>query len=98
MQEDFEVYNLSIKPDYNFHLGIAKASNNAFFAQLLEDSNIGLKKTMAIAQSLSRQQVKSNISTERKKEVLSEHQKIIETIESLDELSARGPGHAIPFG
>ena len=81
--------NLSIKADYDFHLGVAQATNNDIFVQLLADLHVGLKKTMAIAQSLSRVSVKSNISPDRNKQVLEEHQRIVDAIELQDEESAR---------
>lgn len=89
MREDFEASNLSIQPDFDFHLGIAKATNNEIFVQLLEDLHIGLKKTMAIAQELSRESVRSQISPNRNNEVLEEHQRIVDAIELQDEESAR---------
>ena len=89
MRSDFEASNLSVKPDYDFHLGVAQATNNDIFVQLLGDLHVGLKKTMAIAQSLSRVSVKSNISPDRNKQVLEEHQKIVDAIELQDEESAR---------
>jgi len=89
MREDFEASNLSIQPDFDFHLGIAKATNNEIFVQLLEDLHIGLKKTMAIAQGLSRESVRSQISPNRNNEVLEEHQRIVDAIELQDEESAR---------
>ena len=89
MREDFEASNLSIQPDFDFHLGIAKATNNEICVQLLEDLHIGLKKTMAIAQELSRESVRSQISPNRNNEVLEEHQRIVDAIELQDEESAR---------
>jgi len=89
MREDFEASNLSIQPDFNFHLGIARATNNEIFVQLLEDLHIGLKKTMAIAQELSRESVRRQISPNRNNEVLEEHQRIVDAIELQDEESAR---------
>ena len=89
MREDFEASNLSVKSDYDFHIGVAQATNNDIFVQLLEDLHIGLKKTMAIAQSLSRESVKNNISPNRNKQVLEEHQRIVDAIELQDEESAR---------
>ena len=89
MRKDFEASNLSIKSDYDFHLGVAQATNNDIFVQLLGDLHVGLKKTMAIAQSLSRESVKSNISPNRNKQVLDEHQRIVDAIELQDEESAR---------
>ena len=89
MRKDFEASNLSIKADYDFHLGVAQATNNDIFVQLLADLHVGLKKTMAIAQSLSRVSVKSNISPDRNKQVLEEHQRIVDAIELQDEESAR---------
>ena len=89
MREDFEASNLSVQPDFDFHLGIARATNNEIFVQLLEDLHIGLKKTMAIAQELSRESVRSKISPNRNNEVLEEHQRIVDAIELQDEESAR---------
>ncbi len=89
MREDFEASNLSIQPDFDFHLGIAQATNNEIFVQLLEDLHIGLKKTMAIAQELSRESVRNKISPNRNNEVLEEHQRIVDAIELQDEESAR---------
>ncbi len=89
MREDFEASNLSIQPDFDFHLGIAQATNNEIFVQLLEDLHIGLKKTMAIAQELSRESVRNKISPNRNNEVLEEHQRILDAIELQDEESAR---------
>jgi len=89
MREDFEASNLSVQPDFDFHLGIARATNNEIFVQLLEDLHIGLKKTMAIAQELSRESVRNKISPNRNNEVLEEHQRIVDAIELQDEESAR---------
>lgn len=89
MREDFEASNLSIQPDFDFHLGIAQATNNEIFVKLLEDLHIGLKKTMAIAQELSRESVRNQISPNRNKEVLDEHQRILDAIEIQDPESAR---------
>lgn len=89
MQADFEVAKLSIQPDYDFHLGIAKATNNEIFVRLLEEIHIGLKKTMAIAQNLSRESIRNNHSPNRNKQVLEEHRRIIEAIELQDQESAR---------
>ena len=89
MREDFEASNLSVQPDFDFHLGIARATNNEIFVQLLEDLHIGLKKTMAIAQELSRESVRNKISPNRNNDVLEEHQRIVDAIELQDEESAR---------
>lgn len=89
MQADFDAARLSIQPDYDFHLGIAKATNNEIFVQLLEDIHLGLKKTMAVAQNLSRESIKSNHSPNRNKQVLKEHQRILDAIELQDQESAR---------
>jgi len=89
MREDFKASNLSVQSDFDFHLGIAKATNNEIFVQLLEDLHIGLKKTMAIAQELSRESVRNKISPNRNNEVLEEHQRIVDAIELQDEESAR---------
>jgi len=89
MREDFEASNLSVQSDFDFHLGIAQATNNEIFVQLLEDLHIGLKKTMAIAQELSRESVRNKISPNRNNEVLEEHQRIVDAIELQDEESAR---------
>jgi DNA-binding FadR family transcriptional regulator len=89
MKTDFEAENLSIQPDYDFHLGIARATNNEIFVQLLEDIHIGLKKTMAVAQNLSRESIKNKISPDRNKNVLEEHQRILDAIELQDQQGAR---------
>lgn len=89
MCDDFSQSRLSIQPDYNFHIGIAQASNNRVFIQLLEDLHIGLKKTMAIAQNLSRESVLNKISPERNELVLQEHQQILDAIEEQDSDVAR---------
>jgi len=89
MREDFEASNLSVQSDFDFHLGIARATNNEIFVQLLEDLHIGLKKTMAIAQELSRESVRNKISPNRNNEVLEEHQRIVDAIELQDGESAR---------
>ena len=44
---------------------------------------------MAIAQSLSRESIKSNISPDRNNQVLEEQQRIIDAIELQDQESAR---------
>ncbi len=89
MTKDFEAGKLSIQPDYDFHLRIAQATNNEIFVQLLEDIHIGLKKTMAVCQNLSRESVKNNISPNRNKNVLEEHQRILDAIELQDQEAAR---------
>lgn len=89
MKADFEAAKLSIQSDYDFHLGIAKAANNEIFVQLLEDIHIGLKKTMAVAQNLSRESVRNKLSPNRNKQVLEEHQRILDAIELQDQASAR---------
>jgi len=89
MQEDYSAGKLSIESDYDFHVGIAKAANNEIFVQLLEDSHIGLKKTMAIAQNLSRENIKNDGFSNRNKIVLEEHRRIIEAVELQDQASAR---------
>ncbi|MFK7950160.1 MAG: FadR/GntR family transcriptional regulator [Saprospiraceae bacterium] len=89
MRTDFDAQKLSIKADLDFHLSIAQASGNEIFAQLLENIDIGLKKTMAIGQSLSRESVKNNIAPTRNKEVLQEHQNILNAIELQDAETAR---------
>ncbi|GGZ69670.1 FadR/GntR family transcriptional regulator [Algibacter mikhailovii] len=89
MRKDFEESNLSIQADYEFHIGIAQATNNDIFVQLLENLHIGLRKTMAIGQELSRERVKSKISPERNNQVLEEHQRIIDAIEIQDQEAAR---------
>ena len=89
MREDFEASNLSVQSDFDFHIGIAQATNNEIFVQLLEDLHIGLKKTMAIAQELSRESVKNKISPDRNNQVLEEHQRILHAIEIQDQESAR---------
>lgn len=89
MRKDYELGQLSIQPDYDFHLGIARATNNEIFVQLLENNHIGLKKTMAIAQNLSRESVKNKISPNRNKNVLEEHQRILDAIELHDQEAAR---------
>ncbi len=57
MEIDFDNRRLSIQPDFDFHVGIAAATGNEIFVQLLENLHIGLKKTMAVAQNLSRESV-----------------------------------------
>lgn len=89
MKKDFEARQLSIHADYKFHIGIAKATNNDIFVQLLENIHIGLTKTMAIAQRLSREKVKIKTSSDRNKKVLEEHQRILEAIELQDPEEAR---------
>ena len=89
MRKDFEESNLSIQADYEFHIGIAQATNNDIFVQLLENLHIGLRKTMAIGQELSRERVKSKISPDRNNQVLEEHQRIIDAIEIQDQEAAR---------
>ncbi len=89
MQTDFSAKRLSIQADFDFHLRIAQATDNEIFVQLLEDSHIGLKKTMAVAQNLSRESIKNNIAPTRNLEVLEEHQKILNAIELQDQEAAR---------
>jgi len=89
MRKDFEESNLSIQADYEFHIGIAQATNNEIFVQLLENLHIGLRKTMAIGQELSRESVKSQISPNRNNQVLEEHQRILDAIEIQDQEAAR---------
>ncbi|WP_242158218.1 FadR/GntR family transcriptional regulator [Aestuariivivens sediminis] len=89
MQKDFEESNLSIQADYEFHIGIAQSTNNELFVQLLKNLHIGLRKTMAIGQELSRKSVLSKISPNRNKQVLEEHQRIIDAIEIQDQEAAR---------
>lgn len=89
MRKDFEVSNLSIQADYEFHIGIAQATNNEMFVQLLEDFHIGLRKTMAIAQELSRESVLNQLSPDRNNQVLEEHQRILDAIEIQDQEAAR---------
>ena len=89
MQSDFIAEKLSIQADFDFHLRIAQATNNEIFAQLLEDSQIGLKKTIAIGQNLSKVSVKKNTASTRNKEVLEEHQQILNAIELQDPQAAR---------
>ncbi len=89
IQADFDAAKLSIQSDYDFHLGIAKATNNEIFVQLLEDMPISLKKTMAVAQNLSRESIKNNHAPNRNKQVLEEHQRILDAIELQDEEAAR---------
>lgn len=89
MRQDFEASNLSIQADYEFHIGIAQATNNEMFVQLLEDFHIGLRKTMAIAQELSRERVLSQASPDRNNQVLDEHQRILDAIEIQDQEAAR---------
>lgn len=89
MRKDFEASNLSVQADYEFHLGIAKATNNEMFVQLLEDFHIGLRKTMAVAQELSRDRVLSLASPERNNQVLEEHQRILDAIEIQDQEASR---------
>ena len=89
MREDFKALELSIHSDYKFHIGIAKATNNEIFVQLLENIHIGLTKTMAIAQGLSRESVKDATSPNRNNEVLEEHQRILDAIELQDPEGAR---------
>ena len=89
MRQDFESERLSIEADFEFHVEIARATGNETFVQLLEDSQIGLKKTMAVAQNLSRESVKKQINPKRNAEVLEEHQKILSAIELQDQDAAR---------
>jgi len=89
MRKDFEAFNLSVHSDYKFHIGIAKATNNDIFVELLENIHLGLTKTMAIAQELSRESVKNQTLPNRNNEVLNEHERILEAIELQDEEGAR---------
>lgn len=89
MRKDFEASNLSIQADYEFHIGIAQATNNEMFVHLLEDFHIGLRKTMAIAQELSRESVINQVSPDRNNQVLEEHQRILDAIEIQDQEAAR---------
>lgn len=89
MRKDFEASNLSIQADYEFHIGIAKATNNEMFVQLLEDFHIGLRRTMAVAQELSRERVLSQASPDRNNQVLEEHQRILDAIEMQDQEASR---------
>lgn len=89
MRKDFEESNLSIQADYEFHIGIAQATNNEMFMHLLEDIHIGLRKTMAIAQELSRESVLNQVSPDRNNQVLEEHQRILDAIEIQDQEAAR---------
>lgn len=89
MQKNFDEERLSIQEDFDFHLAIAEATNNEIFVRLFEDIHIGLRQTMAVAQSLSRDSVKTDIDPKRNKEVIEEHQKIIDAIEMQDHEAAR---------
>jgi len=89
MKDDFKAGQLSIQADFDFHIEIARATGNEIFVQLLEDFHIGLKKTMAVAQNLSRESVKKEINPARNNEVLEEHQKIMDAIEMQDSEAAR---------
>lgn len=89
MEADFEHGKTSVQADFEFHMEIAKATGNEIFVQLLEDFHIGLKKTMAVAQNLSRESVNKGINPERNIDVLLEHQKILEAIEAQDQEAAR---------
>ncbi len=89
MKEDFSAANLSVQSDYEFHMGIAHATNNEIFVQLLENLHFGLKKTMAITQGLSRESIKNQTDPDRNNLVLEEHQRIIDAIEIQDQEAAR---------
>jgi len=89
MEDDFDNRRLSIQPDFDFHVAIAEATGNEIFVQLLEDLHIGLKKTMAVAQNLSRESVAKNINPDRNNQVLDEHRRILDAIELQDQEAAR---------
>lgn len=89
METDFKSHQLSIHADYKFHIGIAKAAKNKIFVDLLENADLGLTKTMAVAQQLSRASVKNKIFPNRNKNVLKEHQLILDAIENQDQEGAR---------
>ncbi len=89
MEDDFENQRLSIQPDFDFHVAIAIATGNEIFVQLLENLHIGLKKTMAVAQNLSRESVAKKINPDRNNQVLDEHRRILDAIELQDQEAAR---------
>ncbi|MFY0627159.1 MAG: FadR family transcriptional regulator [Reichenbachiella sp.] len=89
MRDDFNKGKLSIQADFEFHMNIAQATDNEIFVHLLQDIHFGLKKTMAVAQNLSRESVKNEIAPKRNIEVIEEHQKILDAIELKDQEAAR---------
>lgn len=89
MREDFDASNLSVPSDFEFHMGIADATNNGIFVTLLKNLHFGLRKTMVITQSLSRESVKNQIDPDRNRHVLDEHQRILDAIEVQDPEAAR---------
>lgn len=89
MRNDFNESNLSVPSDFEFHIGIARATNNEIFVKLLENVNFGLRKTMDIAQSLSWENVKNQTQPDRIEQVLEEHQNILNAIEVQDQEAAR---------
>lgn len=89
MRKDFEASHLSVPSDFEFHMGIAKATNNTIFVSLLENLHFGLRKTMTIAQGLSRESIKNQIDPDRNHQVLEEHQRVFNAIEVQDQEAAR---------
>jgi len=89
MKELYQDGKLAIQADFDFHIAIAKATKNEIFVQLLEDIHIGLKQTMAIAQNLSRESVQNKQEPGRNRDVLEEHQQILDAIEKKNAEAAR---------
>lgn len=89
MQSDFGQANLSVPSDFEFHIGIAKATNNEIFVILLENLHFGLAKTMAITQGFSWENVRNQNQPDRMQQVLAEHHNILNAIEVQDQEAAR---------
>jgi len=89
MKRDFEELNLSVPSDFEFHMGIARATNNEIFPTLLENLHFGLRKTMSITQSFTWENVKNQSEPNRIQQVLEEHLNILNAIEVQDPEAAR---------
>ncbi|WP_373516437.1 FadR/GntR family transcriptional regulator [Pricia sp.] len=89
MQNDFNESNLSVPSDFEFHIGIARATNNEIFVTLLENLHFGLRKIMTITQSFSWENVRNQKQPDRIQQVLKEHQNILNAIEVQDPEAAR---------
>ena len=89
MKRDFEESNLSVPSDFEFHMGIARATNNEIFSTLLENLHFGLRKTMSITQSFSWENVRNQSEPNRIQQVLEEHLNILNAIEIQDQEAAR---------
>lgn len=89
MQNDFNESNLSVLSDFEFHIGIARATNNETFVTLLENLHFGLKNIMSITQSFTLENVRNQTQPDRIQRVLEEHQSILNAIKVQDQQAAR---------